>query len=190
MGSLFPGKVCQIKDWMALSLLAQPSRRLKGNDLLYEIVAVFSRPVFSGGTILFAVFRLYKPQHVLPKYPPYFRSISRKEKEFQFYSSNGEMKVKNRLLMKCFSTANLSKTRGTRKKLGGSWVAGNRTYITAVAEERKSNFYPVFIKRTIGNSRHFQFSEIAVEIAFLRFPSSFPVGKSLQLGFPTFPEES
>jgi len=48
-----------------LSLLARPSRRLKTYDLLYEIVAVFSLPVFSGGTILFAVFRLYELQHVL-----------------------------------------------------------------------------------------------------------------------------
>ncbi|PIV22323.1 MAG: hypothetical protein COZ69_06535 [Deltaproteobacteria bacterium CG_4_8_14_3_um_filter_45_9] len=71
-----------------MSLLARPSRRLKTCDLLYEIVAVFSLPVFSGGTILSAVFRLYELQHVLAKYPPYSkRSIARKGKEFQFFSS-------------------------------------------------------------------------------------------------------
>jgi len=73
-------------DWLALSLLARPSRRLKTCDLLYEIAVVFSLPVFSGGTILFAVFRLYELQHVLAKYPPYSkRSIPQKGKEFQFY---------------------------------------------------------------------------------------------------------
>jgi len=82
------GKRYRVKDRLVFSLLARPSLRLKGCDLLYEIVAVFSLPVFSGGTILFAVFGFYKLQHVLAKYPPNYRkSISRKGKEFQFYSS-------------------------------------------------------------------------------------------------------
>ena len=54
-----------------MSPLARPSQRLEECDLLYEIVAVFSLPAFSGGTILFAAFRLYKLQHVLAKYPPF-----------------------------------------------------------------------------------------------------------------------
>jgi hypothetical protein len=65
-----PGKEYPVKDCLVLSLLARPSRCLKEWDLLYETVAVFSLPASSGGTILFAVFRLYKPQHVLAKYPP------------------------------------------------------------------------------------------------------------------------
>ena len=67
------GKAYRVKDWLALSLLARPFRSfrcLTGIDLLYEIVALFSLPVFFGGTILFAAFRLYKLQHVLAKHPP------------------------------------------------------------------------------------------------------------------------
>ena len=79
----------RVKDWLALSLLARPSRRLKTDDLPYEIVVVFSLPVFSGGTILSAVFRLYELQHVLAKNPPYSkRSIPRKEKDFNSIHRN------------------------------------------------------------------------------------------------------
>ncbi len=74
----------EVKDRLALSLLARPSRHLKKYDLLYEVVVVFSLPVSSGGTILFAVSRFLELQHVLARYPPYSkRSIPRKGKEFQ-----------------------------------------------------------------------------------------------------------
>ena len=76
-------------DCLVLSLLARPSPRLKWWDLLYETVAVFSRPAFSDETILSVAFRLYKLQHVLAKEPPFLKSsISRKGKEFQFFLSN------------------------------------------------------------------------------------------------------
>jgi len=78
--------VYRVKDSPALSLLVLPSQHPEEYDLLYEIVAVFSLPAFSGGTIPFAAFRLYKLQHVLPRHLPYDRnSISQKGKEFQFY---------------------------------------------------------------------------------------------------------
>ena len=89
-----PGKGCRVKDWLVLSLLARPSRRLKRLDLLYESVAVFSLPVFSGGTILSAVFGLYNPQHVLAKYPPIpIQIYHEKEKNS---NSIREMKAKYR----------------------------------------------------------------------------------------------
>ena len=75
-------------DCLVLSLPVRPSLCLKWWDPLYETVAVFSLPAFSGETILSAAFLLYKLQHVLAKEPPFPKySISRKGKEFQYFLS-------------------------------------------------------------------------------------------------------
>jgi hypothetical protein len=66
----FFGKAFRVRHHLSSSLLAGFSLRPKRGHPLFEIVAVFYFPAFSGGIFLFAAFRLYTSRRVLTKSPP------------------------------------------------------------------------------------------------------------------------